>query len=192
MLHQWSTTRLLLSPDDIGHSNALTIILAWVCFNSVRKCACVTQWSTNWLKCLQMTLAIIMLKNIFVSLAHYCVNTWHISLVCSITSSPCILKQKLIVSSIPMWYAKCHDANKTSPKKIYLQCNGHSIKGCKYSQVHNSITLHKFKRKWFKTLNYVKEKFIKIWKTQWSTKPTNLCCQKIISRRVFIFRRRCK
>ena len=31
---------------------------------------------------------------------------------------PCILKCKIIISSIPIYYTKCHNVNKTSLKKF--------------------------------------------------------------------------
>ena len=56
--------------------------------------AYVTQWSTRWLRCTQMTLGISMLNNVF--LLH--------------------TKCKTIISSIPMYYTKCH--NVFSPNKV--------------------------------------------------------------------------
>ena len=52
-------------------------------------------------------------------LAFWIVKTWHLSWVCSIISSPCILKPKAIISSIPMcYYAKCHNISNSSLKEV--------------------------------------------------------------------------
>ena len=42
----------------------------------------------------------------------------HTSLVCSIIFSPCILKRKIIISSVPMCWFECYYVNDFSPYKV--------------------------------------------------------------------------
>ena len=50
-------------------------------------------------------------------------NTWHLLSVCSIIPFPCTLKHKTIMSSIPIYYAICHNINKASLKKLFMLMN---------------------------------------------------------------------
>ena len=80
-------------------------------FNSVMRCIPMLQKrSTIWLKCTKITLDLSVLPKYF-PLATWNVNTWHLPLVCSLISSPCILKCKTTISSIPMCYVKCQNVN---------------------------------------------------------------------------------
>ena len=87
-------------------------------FNNVMRCCVyVTQWSTNWLKCTQNDTWYSYAQE-SLPLGYQNLNTWHLPLVCSITSSPHILKRKTIMSSISICYVECHIAHKVLLLKV--------------------------------------------------------------------------
>ena len=85
--------RMLGYIDDQTTSNALTNILAWACY---KMHAYATKWSISWLKVCTNDIAFSMLKDI----------------------SPCILKRKTIIWSIPMCYSKCYNVDIFSLEEV--------------------------------------------------------------------------
>ena len=99
-----------MSPHDTWRSSALTNTLAWVCSIVL------------WVVCLCYTMFCKLTTMCKKDTWHYCAqgclplgyqidNTWHLPLVCLILHPPCILKCKIVISSIPTCYAKCHHIN---------------------------------------------------------------------------------
>ena len=107
MLHKWWTTSSLVSPIDTWHSSALIHFLAWVCSTML--------WGVGLCYIMVYKLAksahkwhLAVLSSRITS---SCIpNYKHMTLAISfliLTSSPSMLKQKTIIASIPMCYAKC-------------------------------------------------------------------------------------